>query len=232
MNGKLNESDKQNKSAFLNRLSNFWYHNKTKVVAIAFMLFVIVISIMQMCSQEAEDVTLVYGGPRIMTAAEFEGVRAVFGAVMPEDYNNDGKKYAKVISYSIMTEQQQKEYGAEAGGINSAFYAKEYENYTNMLLTGEYSLYLVDPWLFENLVRQERLQKVSDVVPGADSVKGFSEYGVRLGDTSLYIRYDALGVLPEDTVICLLKPYVYGASSKTGNYEISKQMFAALIEYE
>jgi hypothetical protein len=87
-----------------------------------------------------------------------------------------------------------------------------------MLLTGEYSLYFIDPWLYESLVENKRVQKLTDVLSSMP-VGAVDEYGVRLGDTEIYKYYQVLQILPEDTIICLLHPYIYGQSSNEEYYK-------------
>ena len=242
MEDKIPAEEISEKSDFLRWLSNFWYHNKTITIVTLFVIFVVLITTLQMCSQESEDVTLVYGGPAIISNTQFDNVRSVINAVMPKDFNGDGRKYTEIIVYNIMTEEQFKEFKerlrqqaeAEESGagadviLDSSYYSKQYETYRSILLTGEYSIYLLDPWLFNELLAADRLQKVTDIAPGANT--SFSEYGVRLSDTAIYNEYEALQVLPGDTVVCLLKPYVFGASSKEKNYAIAKEMFAKIVE--
>lgn len=240
MNDKIPAGEISEKSGFLRWMSNFWYHNKIITIVILFVIFVVVISAFQMCSRDIGDVTIIYGGPAILGDSQFESIRSVFNAVMPEDFNRDGRKYTELINYTIMNEEQIKEYkerlrlaeeernnGGGAVGVDQSYFTKQYETYRSLLLTGEYSIYLVDPWLFDELVRADRLQRVADILPGGGD-PSFSEYGVRLGDTAIYREYAALRELPDDTVVCLLKPYIVGASSREENYAVSKAMFSII----
>ena len=61
--------------------------------------------------------------------------------------------------------------------------------------------------------------------------EGSDGYGVRLGDLEIYDSYAVMKVLPEDTVVCLLRPLVVGNSSDEEYYEREIDMFRALVEY-
>jgi hypothetical protein len=228
---KIPAGDIKANSNFLRWLDNFWYHNKVITLIILFALFVLVICIFQMCSAESEDISLIYGGPYLMTKTELEGVRSVLNNVMPEDYNNDGKKYIELITYQIMSTGQLEELSGGTGSVDKAYFSQEYNNYSNMLMTGECSVYLVDPWLYEGLAENGRLQKLVDVT-GVLSSSAYGEYGVRLGDTELYKYYAALRILPADTVVCLLMPYLFGKSSNKETYEKSKEMFKSIVDFK
>ncbi len=228
---KIPAGDIKANSGFLRWLDNYWYHNKVITLIVLFALFVLVICTLQMCSAESEDVSLLYGGPYLMTNTEREGVRSVFNNVIPEDYNKDGKKYTELITYQIMSTEQLKELSGGTGSVDQAYFSQEYSNYSNMLLTGECSVYLVDPWLYNSLAGNGRLQKLVDVT-GVLPSSAYGDYGVRLGDTELYKYYSALQVLPADTVVCLMMPYLFGKSSNEETYEKSKAMFKAIVDFK
>jgi hypothetical protein len=224
--------DLRQKSRFLRWFDNWWYHNKTIAIISLFVVFVVVICALQMCSREKEDVTLVYGGPYLLSAAELEDVRLVFNFVLPDDYNRDGKKYAELITFHIMSEEQIKAWESEAErGADRKYYSSQFENYSNLLLAGESSVYLVDPWLYDNLLKVGRVRKLADTFETLPEA-AIDEYGVRLGNTEIYNYYGALRSLPEDTVICLLQPGLIGSSSREENYRRSAEMFAAIVNFK
>lgn len=234
---KISAGDIKERSGFLKWLDNFWYHNKITVITSAFLIFIVVICTFQMCSKEDEDLTVLYAGPYLMTSAEREGIRSVLNYVMPEDFDGDGNNYTELVTYHICSEEQLKTLESEIHEdgdtvrVDRSYYSNEYSNYSNMLLTGEYSLYFIDPWLYESLVENQRVQKLTDIV-GIVPDGAVDEYGVRLGDTEIYKYYQVLQVLPEDTIVCLLYPYVYGQSSNEGVYQNTKEMFKAIVTFE
>ncbi len=237
---KVNKMDKEKlsgdidikqKSRFLWWFDNWWYHNRTIAIISLFVIFVVVICTFQMCTKEKADVALVYGGPYLMSSTELEDVRSVFNFVLPEDYNHDGKKYVELITFNIMSEEQIKEWESEVGQAADRNYnSSQFESYTNLLLAGESSVYLVDPWLYDNLIKQGRVRKLADVLGGLPDV-AIDEYGVRLGDTEIYSYYGTLRTLPEDTVICLLQPGLIG-SSREEKYRRSVELFSAIVNFK
>ena len=75
------------------------------------------------------------------------------------------------------------------------------------------------------------MKRLTDVL-GTMPESTVGECGVRLGDTQLYRYYDALKVLPEDTVVCILTPYIFGATSDEDFYAQNVEMFRAMIEFK
>ncbi len=199
-------------SGFLKWLDNFWYHYKWPTIGIAFALVVVLVCVLQTCSKEKNDLTMVYAGPVALSAEEAVGVEQVLETVMPEDFDNNGEKSIALARYTIYSKEQIVELEGQGYSINRQLNSSEYDNYGNYVLTGESAVYLVDPWLYEAL-------KSGDRVNGE---------GVRLGDTAAYQKYDLLKILPEDTVVCLLRQQVMGKNHDDAYYEREAAMFAAL----
>ena len=239
MDGKIPAGEIKDKSEFLQWFDNFWYHYKVHTIIVLFALFVLIVCVLQTCtSSSGGDITIMYAGRGYMTTEQREGVRSVFNAVMPDDFDGRDGKYTEIVTYHVMSEQQLKDMAAETDEdgrpkyeVNRGFYTKEYESYNNMLMTGEFSVCLLDPWLYESLADAGRLKRLADVL-GAVPEGAVGECGVRLGDTQLYQYYDAIKVLPEDTVICILTPYIFGATSDKDFYAQNVEMFRAIIDFK
>lgn len=232
---KIPAGEIKEKSPFLKWLDNFWYHNKIPTIIIFFILFVVIVCTLQMCTaEESADFTVMYSGPYMMTGGQREGVRSVLNAITPDD---DTDRSTDIISYHVLSEEQIKKKAAETDvdgrplyEVNRSYYTKEYESYNNMLMTGEISICMLDPWLYQSLEGAGRLKRLEDVL-GEKPQGAIGACGVRLGDTELYKYYDALQVLPEDTVLCVLTPYVFGATSKQDFFEANVELFRAIVNF-
>ena len=230
-------SVEQNK--FLKWFDNFWYHYKWPTIGIAFALVVLLVCTLQTCTKEKEDITILYAGPYLMNNEQYATVNNIMNNVLPEDYDGNGEKKVVISTYHIYSKEQIEKIEAETdelghhGFIDTSYNVNQYDTYSNYLLTGESSVLLLDPWLYEALKDDGNgvLMTLSEVFEGLpeDIV---DEYGIRLGDTELYGEYAALRVLPADTVICLMRPIIGGKSYKTENYTIEKEMYAALTGVE
>lgn len=239
MEDKISAAEIKDNSKFLKWLDNYWYHYKVPTIIVLFISIVLLVCTLQMCAtDDKQDITVLYSGPFLMMGSEHENVRNVLNYVMPEDFNGDGRKYTELITYQVASEQQIKDMEAETDengnpkySINRQYYTNEYSNYSNMLITGEFALCFLDPWLYESLANSDRLKTLTDIF-GEIPDGAVGNFGVRLGDTAMYQYYDVLKILPEDTVICLLKPYVFGETSKEDIYARSVSMFKAVVEFE
>ena len=76
-----------------------------------------------------------------------------------------------------------------------------------------------------------------DVVPLAELYgevpkSAYDGYAIRLADTELYRYYDALKVLPKDTLILLPRNYLWGESADEESYAQFEALFRAIVEFK
>ena len=233
---KLGGGEIRVKSNFLLRVENFWYHYKWGTVIGAFFLIVFLICTLQMCGKEKEDISILYAGEKFLSVEELGALETLMETVMPEDFDGSGKKDAVMIGYQILSREQIEKIEAQTGEdgkpgyVDKSYNSSNYDNYYDYIQTGESSICLLSGWLYEELAARDRLMKLSDVL-GEIPEGAISEYGIALGETSLYESYGVMQKLPEDTVICILRPLVVGKSSKEKMYAREKEMFSAMLEY-
>ena len=210
-----------------NKLQNFWYHNKWTVIVVAFFVCVVVVCTLQMFGKEKYDVSIVYGGTVHMADDERAAFVGALQGILPEDYDNNGKKAVGLVEYQIFSEKEiytevEKEVDGELVTVKEPMVALNWntEQHSSMQSavskTGEYSLCFASPYVYEQLL------------------KGYAVEGktVRLGDTDFYLYNEAVQVLPADTVVCLLRQFMVGQSSKDEIYNRSVALFDAIVAYD
>ena len=224
------------KGGFLKWLENYWYHYKWQTIGVVALVTVVLVCTLQMCSKEENDVRVVYAGSAYLTESEAEGMTQIFEYVMPSDFDGDGKKSAAVSSFYILTEDQIKAIEAttdEDGNrqyVDKSYITSEKGAYDDYLLKGESSILILEPWLYEALLSEERLLPISELGEEYEELS-FDGYGVRLVSLPIYKKYKILQKLPEETVICMNQQYIIGRSSKDKVYNFEKEMFKAIIGF-
>ena len=88
---KLPQSEIKYENKITKWFHNYWYYYKWKVIVAAFLIFIVVISSVQVCNNTKQDIQILYAGQFPSADIEVPNIRAAFEAVMPEDYNGDGK---------------------------------------------------------------------------------------------------------------------------------------------
>jgi hypothetical protein len=217
-------------SPFLSWLDNFWYHYKWQTLGVLFALIVVTVCVLQTCSKESYDLSVVYAGPVAAGESGFSDLELLLED-HAEDADKDGEKSVNLLRYNIYSADQIKELEKAGFSVSRSYNSGEYDNYGNFLMTGEASVYFLDPWLYEELKSADRLRPLAELLPEERVASASADgYGLCLGDSELYRQYDVLSFLPEDTVICLLRQQVIGKSRKDEHYEKEEALFCALAE--
>ncbi len=235
-NDKIRGAEIKTDSRFFRWLENYWYHYKWTTLIVAFFAIVGIVCVLQMCDAQKNDISIIYAGPTALDAEGVDNIESVMNFAMPADFNGDGEKNSTLVNYFVYSEDQIKKIEAQtqangdAGYVDKSYNSNSYDNFYSYLQTGESSVCLIDPALFDSLCGSERIAKLSDAL-GYLPEGAINEYGIRLGDLDIYSSYGALRKLPEDTVVCILRPLLVGKSSKPQMYAYECQMLAAIIEY-
>ncbi len=218
-------------------LENYWYHYKWTTIVVLFFALVIGIGVYQMAAKEDYDTQIIYAGPVLLIQEDqMTGINEAFRAVMPGDYNEDGKKSLIIHDFAILSDEQYQQKLEEAekegeGGI--AFDPTTRTSYISNIMTlystGESSVSLLDPYVYNTFRRQDAYSKLADVL-GEKPAYAVDDYAVRLKDTPFGQYFDALDVLPDDTLLCFRKPSELSTSDAVkAQYAYDRKLFIALF---
>ncbi len=216
-------------------LDNFWYHYKWVTVGVAFFLVVLIVCTVQMCTKEKYDLNIVYAGEQYLTAEEAAQIEQALEGICPTDFDGDGEKNIMLNRYYVLNEEQIKAIEAttdEQGRteyVDRSYIVSQKDTYESYIQTGDASILLIDRTLYESLRANNRLKPLESAL-GYTPEGAIDEYGVLLGSTAFYREYGVVQKLPEDTVVCILTPYVIGKNSSEKQFAYEKQMFAALVK--
>lgn len=237
-NDKIESTEIVTDNRALGKLQNFWYHNKWTVIIVTFFVAVVAVCTVQMFTREKYDLAVVYGGTVHMDAEQREAFLSCIEGALPEDYDKNGERSVALIDYQVFSaDELYVEVETVIDGLETVvmqeqvathWNSEQYEGLQSALRGGEYSLYFASPYVYQTLLADKavRISDVTDV-----PVLSYDGKAVELGDTDFYHCNQAVQVLPEDTVICLLPQYKVGASSRDDIYERSAALFVEIITY-
>lgn len=220
-------------------LSNYWYHYKWVTIVVLFFATVFGIGIYQMATKDTYDINILYAGPQILNKDQTTGIEDAFASVLPRDHNDDQDKTVLINRITVLSDEQLAEKQEEAATEDdSVYYDLQARNdsisqVTTLFATGETSLCLMDPYMYEIYLRQDAFLTLEEVL-GYKPEYAVDNYAVKLSDTAFGQYFEALDVLPEDTVICVRKAAVFAGSSKkkaTAQYEFDKDVFKAVLAF-
>ena len=220
--------------------SNYWYHYKWVTIVVLFFATVIGIGVYQMIDKETYDSNILYAGPAILNKDQTAAIESAFVSVMPSDFNQDKKKSVFVNRFTILSDEQIMEKQEEAENENDTLYYDPTQR-TNTLSqigtlfsVGEVSICLVDEYVYNIYRSQDAFVPLEELL-GYTPEYARDKCSVYLKDTPFGQYFDALQVLPEDTILCLRKSAVFSDKSKkkaNEQYAYDQKLFKAIIEYE
>ena len=235
---KLEDTDINLGNGMLAKLDNFWFYNKWKVLVIVGAIMLFCVMCVQMCGNTEDDLTLMYAGSSyLMTVPNYEEILDTFESVMPEDFDGDGEKRAAFAALNIYSKAQIEEREAqrkEDGSIppiNTHINSQEYNSFNRLMQTGEYSLCLLEEWLYDSVAKGV-FCKLSDTL-GAQPEYAIDSYAVYFWDTEFAkANAEVFAAIPENTVLCLrMKNSLSNKGSET-NHNRAKETFVAILNYK
>ncbi len=226
------------KSRFVKWLDNFWYHYKWHTIVVAFFLFVGLVCFWQCSSSVSGDLTFTYCGNYTLSQQERIKINDVFEVISPK--KEDGNHLTVVLNdFSVYNEEELRAlYTDEDGKLSTVAYnnakklnTEHLSTFGTYVMTGESAIWFVSEFVFE----ERDLEKVA--VPLSELFEkvpesAVNDYALRLGDTELYQYYDALKVLPADTLIVLPRDYAWGESSNDESYANFRTMYYAIVNFK
>lgn len=221
-------------------LDNFWYHHKWATLGVLFLLIVVVVCTVQMCSRESEksDLLVVCAGPYSFTEDQeaLQDLEKFLAYQLPADFNGDGEKRISIVNYTVYSEAQLEAMDPQDATVISPYSSENYQTFYEHLSTGEFSVAFLDPFLFSELAARSECLVDLTTAFGASPASGVYQtlrdgttvcYGIRLEDCAWYQENTALQCLPEDTVVCLIGSVFFGNGT---DYENACSYFTALLD--
>ena len=227
------------RSPFIKWLDNYWYHYKWPTIIISFFAILAIMLTFQMINRPEYDETFLYACTYRMNVEEYQDYEQLLEKILPDDYDGNGEKSINIMSYQIYSEEEFYEASsiAEANSdsfsLNGKYNTDEFHNFSQYSMTGECSVYLISEYLFNQLRSAERLRPIAELYEGQALPAGVTEdgFGIRISTTDFYNYNPAAQILPDDMILCLLRPTVWGGSSNDVRYERSVAFFHAIADY-
>lgn len=225
--GKLQGGELEVKSPAMLWLENYWYHYKWHTLAAIFIIIVVVVCTLQMCSREEIDVQIMYAGnddiSQLRGDAELSEHEELIKAIcrFVGDRDGDGKRTAGVLNLFIPSDEHIAELLEQLGDeyeINEPLVRSNLESFNSNIVYGDYYICIIGDHLLEMKQAEDEKDnpfvKITEYLPeGAEYVFGdestesdgyvlASEYGVYLHSTPLADN-PAFSELDRNTVIVM-----------------------------
>ena len=232
---KIDYSKSDNK--IVNWLRNYWYSYKWIVIGIVFALVVIVFCTVQTCSSTSADITILYAGPFPPAHSGVPEMKNSLEAVLPEDFNGNGEIDVSLAMLMIYSEDQLKAIEDSDSGVVIDRYqnSTEYQKFQSLMVSGEYYVCLLDPWLFDEVNKEGMFLSLSEAI-GYKPEKAVNDYAIKLSDTEFGQYYAAMKLLPADTYLCIRSPgamqEMTGKGAESKRFKEAAATIKAIIEFK
>ncbi len=237
---KLEAASLTETSEAVRKLDNFWYHYKWTVIVVAFFVSVAVICTVQLLTRPKYDSSIVIATHYRMNSEEYARFEALVEQLLPEDFDENGKKNVNIVIYQfyseaeIAAEEERLEAESDRFAINLQYNKSEYDGFNSYTLTGETSIYIISPALYERLAEGDRLLPLSELYPDGNLPVGARAdgWGIDLKKTDFYKYNSAASVIPDTAILCFHRATINGHSSDAEVYEQEKIFFRAIADFK
>lgn len=242
MESPMNQNEKMtpngevlSQTEFGKKLDNFWYYNKWKVIVGLFIVFALVICIVQCSSRETYDVKMVYAGKLASYDVSTQNMQKTFSEIMPSSIGSKGVGF-------IATEIYSDEYVADTGNnVNAYVNSENYKTLCDLITTGECSLIIMDAWVYDKIKGTAGFRLIDEVCAeiSIDPSIKHDDYTVSFKKTDFYKANSAVfQKISDDAVIglCIYSPYKTYLScagqTEDAHYTASIKMLQAILNYK
>ncbi len=229
---------------FFKKLDNFWYHNKWTVIIVAFFAVVLLVCTFQMCSSDAQDISIMYAGPYKFGQTDALNFRSAFSEITP-DRNGDGASKVALVDLYILSDEEIAAEKAKIGDtamVNYEVFSANYEAFEQHMWTGDTVICLLTPELYKSVyVEDENGEEKSgfmrlDEVLGYTPEGAYDEHSIRLKDTPFGKYFPIMQRLDEDTLLCVreISPLssMWNSKQTKEYHEYCLDVFRAMLEFE
>lgn len=228
------------KPSFSSRVENFFYHYKWHTIVAAFLVVVLLIVGVQMCSKEDYDAYILYAGGHSISrkadtdVAEYVKITSSIELVS-DDFDGNGEKIATLLDLYAPTPDEQLEAGQ---GELTDFTLENFSTLEYELVSGsDYYVCFLSEYNYNKYKVWDGVtlfMPLEGYAGGNDSLVYYDESAIYLCSTEFY-KLDGINSLPRDTLVCLrTKSAVSSFFNKKHNekmYERAETIIRNILTY-
>lgn len=182
---------------------NLWYQHKWTIIISLFIVISIVILVAFLIPKKDEpDILIYYAGPVYLSDSANQSTITSGLEMVAKDYNEDGKASVQLVTGVLYANNQL--HDEKGNPFTTTEIGRNRENintFKNQLMSGEFSVLLIDKALYEQeFMASNGFKRLSDVGINASSDIMLDECSIYLKKTELG-KVKALENLPDSTLI-------------------------------
>ncbi len=203
----------QSPSNLLTKLDNFWYHYKWHTIIGLFLIAVITICSLQMCTKEKYDVHILYSGSYEIARTSKDGNFPEYGTFLSsfkrvtDDYDKDGNVSLSLKDLFMLSDKEIEEFQKADPNveINRPLLIENKSILSETLIYSDYYVCLLSPSVYneyKTIDGAEMFSSLSQYVNKDTDIEYYSDSAIYLSSTDFY-SLPGICNLPEDTLVCL-----------------------------
>ena len=186
-------------AGIIQRISNFWYHNKSALIISIVGLFVLAVILYQCTSRIPPDADVMYAGPLDLGVINQRQLQEAFDEILGVDLNGDGRIHVGLTVFyyvrSVLISENDRQI------VDNTFNPTVRQQIDLEVMTGDSVIFLLSPEIYANLRERDVLMPLSEAL-GSMPAAAVDAYSIRLSALEVY-ETTALSGLPEDTLIAV-----------------------------
>jgi len=222
-------------------LDNFWYHHKWKVIIIGFFAIFIIVGILQMAGKTDADVNVTVATHTIYYKENVAALERDLESLMPRDRNGDGKKDVNFKTFKIYSESEMKEaneaetdeYGNPVIYADEAYNKEQIKQFNSLVGMGECSVMILSEYMYNDMLSRREdvpLLLTAGEIFGDNIPESALSHGIKLCDTGAYGYFESFAAIPDDAVLCIMRPFVVGNNADANEFAI--EYFKNIVYFE
>lgn len=220
------------------KLENFWYHYKWQTIIIVSFVLIFAIGLSQIVFEKKNyDFQVLYCGGTYIDGAAHDRIVSVLDGASDEAAGRDTDVNFQMIVYKSEEKLEKMRAEAEAEGEVFQFNIVEnnnaYASFTQMLVSGDAVMMILDPVLYDVARDNGALYDVAALfgeVPDGVTDDG---YGIKLSESRLLREHSCFSCLPDDSIICMKKvthaQLVMGKSDSSAESQLQFDIIRKLV---
>ncbi len=234
---------------------NFWYHYKWHTIVVFFVLIVITICTVQMCSKEEYDIHIMYAGSYDIRGQESENDMSAYETIHKSlneavrDFDGNGKVKSSLEALYMLSEKERaeleekladmKENGEGSYEINYSLLNENANTFRDRITFSDYYIFIISEPIYNTYQRTEQgtplFSSLRDLADEGANVKFLDDSAIYLSSTE-FGKLPGLCDLPEDTLITLRTrdavSSVFNKEENEKNYQNAVEVIENMINYQ
>lgn len=209
---------------------NVWYRHKWAIIFVGIGVIMLIILAIMIATDDKKDMNIIYVGPEYVLH-KVEAMNEKLG-MMCDDYDGNGEIIVNFPTLIYQNEEQREQLKKLDPDklITTQANNEALGQFQAQLMSGELVIYLIDPALYETNAKGLCVP-LNEILGEGYTLKdgvAYDDRAVNFAKTDFAIHFSDFDVLPNDTLMCIVKT----VNTDSEFYEDSCDFFKKIIDFK